>query len=113
FRPADATEAVEAWRAAMQYKDGPVAFVMARQKLPTLDRTKVAPASGPQGVAQGAYVLAEASGGAPKLLLLATGSEVQLALDARDKLEGEGIPTRVVSMPSWEVFDRQPQEVRE
>jgi transketolase len=110
IRPGDANEAVEAWRVAMRHMEGPVGLVMSRQKLPVLDRGKYAPAA---GVAQGAYVLAEAAGGGPRLLLIATGSEVALALAAHERLEGEGIPTRVVSMPSWELFARQPQEVRD
>ena len=109
-RPADANEAVESWRWLMGYKEGPVALVLARQKLPTFDRAKLAPAS---GLAQGAYVLAEASGDKPKLILIATGSEVTLALDSREKLEADGIPTRVVSMPSWEIFERQTPELRD
>ncbi len=113
IRPGDPNEAVEAWRWLMGYKEGPVALVLSRQKLLTLDRTKLAPAS---GLAQGAYVLAEATDsedGKPRLILIATGSEVGLAVEAREKLEKEGIPTRVVSMPSWEIFERQPQEVRD
>src|SRR6185369_1024346 len=113
IRPGDPNEAVEAWRWLMGYKDGPVALVLSRQKLLTFDRAKMAPAS---GLAQGAYVLAEAEDaedGKPRLILIATGSEVALAVEAREKLEAEGIPTRVVSMPSWEIFDRQPQAVRD
>jgi transketolase len=110
IRPGDANEAVEAWRFAMQYQDGPIGFVMSRQKLPVVDRAKYGPAS---GLAQGAYVLAEAGSGAPRLILIATGSEVALAMAAREALEGEGVATRVVSMPSWEIFARQPREVRD
>ncbi|HXO21262.1 MAG TPA: transketolase [Thermoanaerobaculia bacterium] len=110
FRPGDANEAVEAWKAAMAHRDGPVGLVMSRQKLPVIDREKFAAAS---GVAQGAYVLADASGEAPQLILLATGSELSLALAAREKLEAEGIATRVVSMPCWELFEKQPQAVRD
>jgi transketolase len=116
IRPGDPNEAVEAWRWLMGYKGGPVALVLSRQKLLTLDRTKLAPAS---GLAQGAYVLAEASdsetpeNAKPKLVLIATGSEVGLAVEAREKLQAEGIPTRVVSMPSWEIFERQPPAVRD
>jgi transketolase len=94
----------------MGYKGGPVGLVLARQKLATFDRAKLGPAS---GLAQGAYTLAEAEGGKPKLILIATGSEVTLALDAREKLEAEGIATRVVSMPSWEIFERQTPELRD
>jgi transketolase len=113
IRPADPNEAVEAWRWLMGHKEGPVGLVLSRQKLPVFDREKFAPAS---GLAQGAYVLAEAeapAGTEPRLILLATGSEVALAVAAREKLQAEGIPTRVVSMPSWEIFARQPQEVRD
>ncbi len=110
FRPADANEVVETWRAVAPLHREPAALVLSRQALPTLDRSVLAPAS---GVAQGAYVLAEASSGTPQVMLLATGSEVHLALEARAELESEGIGTRVVSMPCWELFDRQPQAYRE
>jgi transketolase len=110
IRPGDANEAVEAWRVAMEHTEGPVGLVLSRQKLPVFDRTKFAPAS---GVARGAYVLAEASGAGPNLVLIASGSEVSLAVEARERLEADGIPTRVVSMPSWALFDRQPKEYRE
>ncbi len=110
IRPADANEAREAWKAAIAHRDGPVGLVLSRQKLPVIDRRKYAPAD---GVSRGAYVLAEASGGAPRVVLIASGSEVSLALEARERLESEGIPARVVSMPSWELFDRQPAEYRE
>ena len=110
IRPADAGEAREAWRAAILHRDGPVGLVLSRQKLPVIDRRKYAAAD---NLSKGAYVLAEASGGAPRVVLIASGSEVALALEARDSLEGEGIATRVVSMPSWELFERQPREYRE
>jgi transketolase len=110
IRPADASEAREAWRAAVSHLDGPVGLVLSRQKLPVLDRGKLAAAD---GLAQGAYVLAEGSRVPPRLILIGTGSEVSLALQAREKLEAEGISTRVVSMPSWELFDRQPRDYRE
>jgi transketolase len=110
IRPGDANETVEAWKVTMEHKDGPVGLVLSRQKLPVQDREKLG-ASG--GVRQGAYVLAEASKTPAKLILIASGSEVFLAVDAREKLEAEGIPTRVVSMPSWALFDRQPSEYRE
>jgi transketolase len=106
IRPADANETVEAWRTAMSATSGPVGLALTRQKLPVLDPAKA------RGAAQGAYVLEEASG-APRLILMATGSEVHLALEARKLLEGEGISTRVVSMPSWELFDRQDAAYRE
>jgi len=110
IRPGDANETVEAWKVTMEHKEGPVGLVLSRQKLPVQDREKLG-ASG--GVRQGAYVLAEASKTPAKLILIASGSEVFLAVDAREKLEAEGIPTRVVSMPSWALFDRQPLEYRE
>jgi transketolase len=110
IRPADANEARESWKAAIAHRDGPVGLVLSRQKLPVFDRRKYAAA---EGVSKGAYVLAEASGGAPRLVLIASGSEVTLALEARERLESDGIPARVVSMPSWELFDRQPAEYRE
>jgi transketolase len=110
LRPADAAEAAEAWRSALAFKSGPVALVLSRQKLPVIDRGKHAGAS---GLARGAYVLAEASGGRPDLILLATGSEVSLALEARAELERQGTSTRVVSMPSWELFEAQTREYRD
>ena len=110
IRPADASEAREAWRTAIEHREGPVGLVLSRQKLPVLDRDKLASA---EGVSRGAYVLAEASKNPARLVLIASGSEVALALQAKEKLEGEGIPTRVVSMPSWELFERQPREYRE
>jgi transketolase len=110
IRPADAGEAREAWRTAILHREGPVGLVLSRQKLPVLDRGKLASA---RGLSQGAYVLAEPGAGAPRIILIATGSEVSLALEARERLESEGTPTRVVSMPSWELFDRQPREYRD
>jgi transketolase len=110
MRPADANETVAAYRAAMKRSDGPTVIVLTRQKLPTLDRDKFAPAS---GLSQGAYVLSEAPGGAPQAILLATGSEVSLALAAQDKLLAGGVRARVVSMPCWELFAAQPVEYRE
>jgi transketolase len=109
IRPADANEVVEAWRVIMQLRHEPVALVLTRQAVPTFDRSRYAPAA---GVAQGAYVLAEADGGEPDLLLLATGSEVALCLAAREALAKEGVRARVVSMPSWELFERQPESYR-
>ena len=109
-RPADAAETVEAWRWAMTYREGPVALVLTRQKLPVLDRSRLGPAA---GVARGAYVLAEADGGAPQAIIIATGSEVWVALAARDLLGKDGIRTRVVSMPCWESFAAQSAEYRE
>jgi transketolase len=109
LRPADANEVVEAWRVIMQLRHEPVALVLTRQPIPTFDRSKVAAAS---GVARGAYVLADSSQGPPEVLLLATGSEVSLCLDAREQLEREGVRARVVSMPSWEIFEQQSEEYR-
>jgi transketolase len=103
LRPADANEAVEAWRAIMQLRHEPVALILTRQALPTIDRTRYASAA---GVQRGAYVLADAEDRKPQVLLLATGSEVSLCLDAYEKLKAEGIKARVVSMPSWEMFER-------
>lgn len=110
LRPCDANEVVEAWKVIMQSHHEPVALVLTRQAIPTLDRTKYAPAS---GLAKGAYVLADAPGGKPDVLLLATGSEVSLCIDAYEKLKAEGINARVVSMPSWELFEHQAQEYRD
>jgi transketolase len=111
IRPADAAETVEAWKFAVQRRDGPVALILSRQKLPILDRRQVAPGA----VARGAYILSEAKGGDPKILLLASGSEITPALEAQKLLEGggPGLPTRVVSFPSWELFERQPLQYRE
>src|SRR5262249_27764053 len=110
LRPADANEVVEAYRYIMQLRHQPAVLALSRQPLPTIDRSKYAPAS---GVARGAYVLADAPGGNPEVILIASGSEVSLALDAHEKLAAEGIRSRVVSMPSWEIFDHQPKEYRE
>ncbi len=109
-RPADATESVEAWRFALERKHGPTGLVLSRQKLPTLDRTKCGPAA---GLHQGAYVLSEAKGGAPRAIVIATGSEVQWAMGAQEVLEKDGVPTRVVSMPCMEAFRAQPQAYRD
>ncbi len=100
-RPADANETVIAWRTTLEQHDRPVALALSRQNVPTIDRSQFA---GAEGVAKGAYVLAEASSGTPKVILIATGSEVGLALQARETLEAEGTPTRVVSMPCREWF---------
>ena len=110
FRPADANEVVEMWRIVTALRHEPAALILSRQALPTFDRARFAPAS---GVARGAYVLAEAEGGKPDVILLATGSEVQLVLAAREELHADGINARVVSMPCWELFDRQPQQYRD
>ena len=109
-RPADANEVVEAWRVIMPLTDRPVCLVLTRQALATLDRTRYAPAS---GVARGAYVLADAPRHRPDVLLLATGSEVALCLAAYEQLKDEGIKARVISMPSWELFESQDQAYRD
>jgi transketolase len=109
LRPADANEIVEAWRVIMPMHHQPVALVLSRQPLPTFDRTRFAPAA---GLSRGAYVLADAPNGRPDVLLLATGSEVALCVDAREQLAREGIHARVVSMPSWELFEQQNTEYR-
>ena len=108
-RPADATETEEVWRAAMSRQDGPTVMAFTRQNLPVLDRSTLSPAS---GVLNGAYILWE-SGDSPQVVIMATGSEVHIALEAGLALESEGIAARVVSMPSWEVFDEQPKEYRD
>jgi transketolase len=110
FRPADANEVVETWRVVAGLHREPAALVLSRQALPTLDRSRLGAA---RGVARGAYVLADAPSGEPQVILLATGSEVSLALAAHDELTAEGIASRVVSMPCWELFDRQPREYRD
>ncbi len=110
FRPADANEVVETWRFVEPLHREPAVIVLSRQALPTLDRSVMAPAS---GVAKGAYVLIDAAGGTPDAILMATGSEIQLALAARDELLSDGIDARVVSMPCWELFDRQPVDYRD
>src|SRR5262249_33092482 len=110
LRPGDANEVIEAYRYIMKLRHEPTVLVLSRQALPTLDREKYAPAS---GVARGAYVLGDASHGNPEVILIASGSEVSLAVEAHEKLIAEGIRSRVVSMPSWEIFERQPQEYRD
>ena len=110
LRPGDANEVVEAYRYIMQLRHQPAVLALSRQALPTLDRSKYAPAS---GVARGAYVLGDAPGGNPELILIASGSEVSLAVEAHDKLLAEGIRSRVVSMPSWDIFEHQPQPYRD
>ncbi|RPI04230.1 MAG: transketolase, partial [Ignavibacteriae bacterium] len=109
LRPADANETVAAWKFAIEHKNGPVAMLLTRQKLPTIDRTKYPSAD---HLAKGAYILVESSP-APDLILIGTGSEVQLALGAYEQLTKEGVKARVVSMPSWELFERQPKEYRD
>ena len=110
LRPADANEAAEAWRVAMRLTDRPASLVLSRQALPTLDRHRYASAA---GLARGAYELADAAGGHPDELLLASGSEVALCIAAYEQLQGEGVQARVVSMPSWDLFERQDEAYRE
>jgi transketolase len=110
IRPGDANEAGVALRVALALKGRPVALVLSRQAVPTLDRSVYAPA---EGVARGGYVLAEAIGGYPELILIATGSELSLAVEARLALAKDGVRARVVSLPSWELFDEQPREYRD
>ena len=110
IRPCDANETAAAWRMAIETRDHPTVLVLTRQNVPTLDRNKFASAD---NLKRGAYILADAPGGKPDLILIATGSEVSLAVAAREKLLEKGIQARVVSMPSWELFDPQPQEYRD
>lgn len=110
LRPADANEVTEAYRYIMQLRHQPAALALSRQPLPTFDRTKYAPAA---GVAKGAYVMADAAGGPPEIILIASGSEVALIVQAHETLTTRGIRSRVVSMPSWDIFEHQPQSYRE
>jgi len=110
LRPGDANEVVEAYKIILKLQHEPAVLVLTRQNLPTLDRTKYAPAA---GVARGAYILADADGGKPQVILIGTGSELSLCVDAFEKLKLEGIRARVVSMPSWDIFERQDQSYRE
>ena len=110
LRPADANEVVEAWRCIMQLRHDPAVLVLTRQDLPTLDRTRYAAASGLQ---KGGYILADPPGGDPDVILIATGSEVSLCVDAFEALQADGVKARVVSLPSWELFEKQPAEYRE
>jgi transketolase len=110
LRPGDANEVVEAYRYSLQLRHQPAVLALSRQPLPTLDRSKYAPAS---GVARGAYVLGDAPGGNPEVILIASGSEVSLAVQAHERLLAEGVRSRVVSMPSWDIFEHQPREYRE
>jgi transketolase len=109
LRPGDANEVVEAYRYIMPLRHQTAVLVLSRQPLPTLDRSKYASAA---GVARGAYVLADAPDGRPVVILIATGSEIALAVEAHERLLAEGVRSRVVSMPSWDIFERQPQEYR-
>jgi transketolase len=110
IRPADANETAEAWRLAIERTHNPVALVLTRQTVPVFDRSRYASA---EGARRGGYVLADCDGGDPDLILIATGSEVQLALGAHETLSGEGIRSRVVSLPCWEIFDRQDESYRD
>jgi transketolase len=109
IRPADANETAEAWRTAIENRNGPTAIILTRQNVPVMDRGKLSPAA---ELRKGAYVLSNSSSGKPDVILIATGSEVHLALGAQEKLLTEDIRTRVVSMPSWELFDQQPEDYR-
>jgi transketolase len=110
IRPADANETAEAWKAAIELRDQPVSLIFTRQHVPTLDRSKYA---GAEGLRYGAYTLIDAPDGKPQLILIATGSEVDLAVKAQEQLTAFNIPTRVVSMPSWELFEAQTQEYKD
>jgi len=110
MRPADANEVVEAWRVIMQLKHEPAVLVLTRQALPTIDRNKYASAS---GLAKGGYIVADAPGGKPAAILIATGSEVSLCISAYEKLTSEGVKVRVVSLPSWDIFEHQSREYRD
>ena len=110
IRPGDANETAVAWRIAIETRDRPTSLILSRQKLPTLDRSRYASA---EGVRKGAYVIDDAPDSPPRLILIGTGSELSLVVAAGEVLRGRGIATRVVSMPSWELFDAQPQAYRD
>jgi transketolase len=110
IRPCDANETAVAWRVAIETRDHPVVLALTRQNVPTLDRTQYASAD---GLRRGAYVLADAPKGKPSIILIASGSEVGLIIQARQKLLEQGVATRIVSMPCWELFDAQPQDYRD
>ena len=110
LRPADANEVVEAWRVILPLQHQPVALILTRQDVPTVDRSKYASAS---GLARGAYILADSSDGRPDVILIGTGSEVALCIAAYEYLKSNGVKTRVVSMPSWELFEQQDQSYRD
>jgi transketolase len=110
MRPADANETASAWQLALNRKEGPTAIILTRQKVPTIDRTRFASS---EGLQRGGYILADAPNGKAEVLIIATGSEVHLALDAYDRLGKEGVGVRVVNMPSWEVFEAQDAAYRE
>jgi len=110
IRPCDAHEVREAWKSALVRSDGPTALALSRQNVKAIDRTEF---SGAEGLHKGAYVLAEAEGGEPSLIIIATGAEVGLALDTRENLQSDGVPVRVVSMPSWELFEAQSDDYKQ
>jgi transketolase len=110
LRPADANEVVEAYRYILQLRHQPAVIALSRQALPTFDRDKYASAT---GVARGAYVMTDAADGVPEIILIASGSEVALVIQAHEALTADGIRSRVVSMPSWDIFEHQPQSYRE
>lgn len=109
IRPCDANEVAEAWRIAVKSNNGPVALILSRQNVPVLDRKTYADAT---GLSRGAYILRDSQDGKPGAIIIATGSEIQVAIDARQKLKEKGVGVRIVSMPSWELFDKQPEEYR-
>src|SRR5258705_9829523 len=110
IRPCDANEVAEAWRAIMEMQHEPVALILSRQALPTLDRSKFSPAA---GLRRGPYVLSDATNGKPDVLLIGTGSEVSLCLNAQEALKKQGVEARVISMPSWKLFEDQDEAYRE
>jgi transketolase len=110
IRPADANEVAEAWKFAIGNKNGPTAIILTRQNVPVIDRGRFLPAT---GLRQGAYILSDPSSSKPEVILIGTGSEVHLALEVHEKLRAEGIQSRVVSMPSWELFEQQPEKYRQ
>jgi transketolase len=110
IRPCDANETATAWRVAIEERHRPTALILTRQNVPTHDRTAFASA---EGLRQGAYILADAADGKPDVILIASGSEVSLAVEARKRLQDQQVKVRVVSMPSWELFDEQPRQYRD
>jgi transketolase len=110
IRPADANEVAESYRVALTMQENPVVLALTRQAVPTLDRAKFASANGLQ---KGGYILADAAGGQPDVILIGTGSEVSLCVGAYERLTAEGVQARVVSLPSWELFEQQPQSYRD
>jgi transketolase len=110
IRPADANETAEAWRVAVENENGPTAILLTRQNVPVIDRGMFGPAT---GLRKGAYILSDSPTGKPEVILIATGSEVHLALEVHEKLLAEGIKNRVVSMPSWELFEQQSENYRQ